>query len=99
MGYPSLQLADILEMIAKGLKWWSRRESNPRPLECHSSALPTELRPHASSNWVAYNVGGVKVVGRAVNGLWNKIIGSTYSVLINAVRCSFITIYAISRLP
>ena len=26
--------------------WWSRRESNPRPLECHSSALPTELRPH-----------------------------------------------------
>ena len=27
--------------------WWSRRESNPRPLECHSSALPTELRPQA----------------------------------------------------
>src|SRR5215472_19113582 len=26
--------------------WWSRWESNPRPLECHSSALPTELRPH-----------------------------------------------------
>src|SRR5438132_2614992 len=25
---------------------WSRRESNPRPLECDSSALPTELRPH-----------------------------------------------------
>ena len=24
---------------------WSRGESNPRPLECHSSALPTELRP------------------------------------------------------
>ena len=24
---------------------WSRRESNPRPLECHSSALPTELIP------------------------------------------------------
>ena len=29
--------------------WWSRWESNPRPLECHSSALPTELRPHSSS--------------------------------------------------
>src|SRR5207247_421614 len=31
-----------------GRAWqeWSRRESNPRPLECHSSALPTELRPH-----------------------------------------------------
>jgi hypothetical protein len=25
--------------------WWSRWESNPRPLECDSSALPTELRP------------------------------------------------------
>ncbi len=26
--------------------WWSQGESNPRPLECHSSALPTELWPH-----------------------------------------------------
>ena len=26
--------------------WWSRPGSNRRPLECHSSALPTELRPH-----------------------------------------------------
>ncbi len=26
--------------------WWSRGESNPRPLECDSSALPAELRPH-----------------------------------------------------
>lgn len=24
---------------------WSRRGSNSRPLECHSSTLPTELRP------------------------------------------------------
>ena len=24
---------------------WSRRESNPRPLHCERSALPTELRP------------------------------------------------------
>ena len=24
---------------------WSRRESNPRPLECDSGALPTELLP------------------------------------------------------
>ena len=30
--------------------WWSRRESNPRPLECHSSALPTELRPHRDAD-------------------------------------------------
>ena len=28
------------------LFWWSWRELNPRPLECHSSALPTELQPH-----------------------------------------------------
>src|SRR2546427_1269523 len=28
-------------------QWWSRWESNPRPLECDSSALPTELRPHS----------------------------------------------------
>src|SRR5881392_1269757 len=31
---------------AAAMAEWSRRESNPRPLECHSSALPTELRPH-----------------------------------------------------
>ena len=29
------------------LIWWSRRGSNPRPLECDSSALPAELRPHS----------------------------------------------------
>ena len=28
--------------------WWSQGESNPRPLECHSSALPTELWPLGS---------------------------------------------------
>src|SRR3954469_4976216 len=27
------------------LIWWSQAESNRRPLECHSSALPTELWP------------------------------------------------------
>jgi hypothetical protein len=32
--------------VFHGKKWWSRWESNPRPLECDSSALPTELRPH-----------------------------------------------------
>ncbi len=29
--------------------WWSQAESNRRPLECHSSALPTELWPHSNS--------------------------------------------------
>ena len=33
--------------LSSGFIWWSRWESNPRPLECHSSALPTELRPHS----------------------------------------------------
>ena len=28
--------------------WWSHGESNPGPLECHSSALPTELWPQMS---------------------------------------------------
>ncbi len=31
---------------SSSLRWWSRTGSNRRPLECHSSALPTELRPH-----------------------------------------------------
>lgn len=25
--------------------WWRRQDSNPRPLACKASALPTELRP------------------------------------------------------
>src|SRR5690606_31060966 len=33
---------------SRGLIWWSRAGSNRRPRECHSRALPTELRPHAS---------------------------------------------------
>jgi hypothetical protein len=31
--------------IYRGLIWWRVWGSNPRPLECHSSALPTELTP------------------------------------------------------
>ena len=31
-----------------GCEWWSQAESNRRPLECHSSALPTELWPRMS---------------------------------------------------
>src|SRR5579864_8569451 len=29
----------------QSVNWWSQAESNRRPLECHSSALPTELWP------------------------------------------------------
>ena len=40
------QVSDVL--IVKGQKW-SERESNPRPLHCERSALPTELPPQM--NW------------------------------------------------
>ena len=33
---------------SSAINWWSRTGSNRRPLECHSSALPAELRPHLS---------------------------------------------------
>ena len=36
------------ELIGKmegRLSWWSRWDSNPLPLECKSSVLPSELRP------------------------------------------------------
>src|SRR5262245_50951919 len=38
--------ADGSSRLSPRSQRWSRRESNPRPLECDSSALPTELRPH-----------------------------------------------------
>lgn len=30
--------------IKRSSFWWTRRESNPRPLQCECSTLPTELR-------------------------------------------------------
>ena len=32
--------------------WWRRWGSNPRPLECHSSTLPAELRPHNDNYFI-----------------------------------------------
>jgi hypothetical protein len=33
--------------IKRGIgKWWSARDSNPRPLPCEGNALPAELAPH-----------------------------------------------------
>ena len=29
-------------------RWWTRRDSNPRPQRCERRALPTELRAHGS---------------------------------------------------
>ena len=57
--------------------WWSRRESNPRPLECHSSTLPTELRPHRSAD--------PNEVGRACQSCTSSVrhpIASTVRLLI-----------------
>jgi hypothetical protein len=39
--------------------WWSQGESNPRPLECHSSALPTELWPLLGSG-IGYQVSVIR---------------------------------------
>jgi hypothetical protein len=44
-------LWDLEKPVLAGEIWWSQAESNRRPLECHSSALPTELWPHWRSIW------------------------------------------------
>ncbi len=33
-------------------KWWRVGDSNPRPLPCEGSALPTELTPHAADKYI-----------------------------------------------
>ena len=35
-------------LLSLCFNWWSRTGSNRRPLQCHCSALPTELRPQNS---------------------------------------------------
>jgi integrase/recombinase XerD len=40
-----VQVAAPTNRISAGHIWWRRRGSNPLPLACHASALPTELRP------------------------------------------------------
>ena len=37
--------------------WWSQTESNRRPLECKSSALPTELWPQEKVTYVGVHGG------------------------------------------
>jgi site-specific DNA recombinase len=37
---------EIRECGSNSLQWWRRADSNRRPPECDSGALPTELRPH-----------------------------------------------------
>ena len=40
-------------LLINDLEWWRRGDSNPRPLECDSSALPIELRPHGAPSFYA----------------------------------------------
>ena len=42
---PSARCGWFTTRSPQGEGWWSQAESNRRPLECHSSALPTELWP------------------------------------------------------
>ena len=41
--------------LPKALGQWSQWDSNPRPLACHASALPTELWPQTQNNINADN--------------------------------------------
>ena len=69
------------------VSWWSQGESNPRPLECHSSALPTELWPlQGNRNSVISNrfrfgmFGLVVTLGfrvRPLQGPWEDRVVST----------------------
>jgi hypothetical protein len=56
---PRLNYGDnVFATVLRGPKntclmtWWTGRESNPRPPECHSGALPTELPAHLAG-WPA----------------------------------------------
>ncbi len=42
----SLACQGVVRNAVSNEAWWSRTGSNRRPPECHSGALPTELRPH-----------------------------------------------------
>jgi hypothetical protein len=42
-----------LARMVRRIPWWSWAGSNRRPLECHSSALPTELQPRRVAQAIA----------------------------------------------
>ena len=44
-GFPTQETPSAARQTDESV-WWSRWDSNPRPPDCQSSALPTELRPH-----------------------------------------------------
>lgn len=73
------------------LIWWRRGDSNSRPRECDSRALPTELRPHLVflAQIVAYPL--VLSQGRHANDLSGHIrrlpgIGTPKTAAKNGLR-------------
>src|SRR5215510_4643242 len=46
-------LSGLSSLGSRSGRWWSQGESNPRPRECHSRALPTELWPQFASSIAA----------------------------------------------
>ena len=54
----------------QGFMMWRIRDSNPRPSECHSDALPTELIPHKPFS-DAFHAGNQKRrFGKILNSLF-----------------------------
>ena len=50
---------DLRNFLSPWFIWWSWSGSNWRPLECHSSALPTELQPHSRIFLITKPIWGV----------------------------------------
>ena len=46
--------------LSRKIVWWSIWESNPRPLTCEASALPTELMPQINIAIIVCNRHSVK---------------------------------------
>jgi hypothetical protein len=67
---------------AKIFSWWRQQESNLRPLECKSSALPTELCPQQKSVgqrcWIS---------GNPVNAFFTGFVGNPRGMRVRGVSC------------
>ena len=55
--------------------WWTRRDSNPRPLGCEPNALPTELRAHENKRQFYSRLTIIQTVGRFVKYIFgNEVV-------------------------
>lgn len=73
--------------VGEWIKIWSCGELNPRPLECKSSALPTELQPH-SANWILDGLTTHRC--RSPLGRVSKLYENHYSAFL--VMCSLVSV-------